>query len=277
MPLQTGLQPFPGYRLRELRGRGGYAEVWEADAPDGRKVALKFLSGVESVSTPREIRAIEAVRNLNHPNLIKLDFVAMWSSKHESYIVICMELAEASVLDLLDAYMAEFHTPIVAEHACMMLSQVANALDFMNTRQHHIDGKVVAIRHCDVKPSNMLLFGDTIKLTDYGLATVAMSNLQPHRRAGTLDYAAPEVFQGRISDNTDQYALAVSYCQIRTNQLPFHDTPKSFDRKYTRPVADLSLLRDTERPIVTRALAQVPQDRWPSCRDFIAELTKVSS
>jgi serine/threonine protein kinase len=276
MPLQVGLEPFPGYKLRELRGRGGYAEVWETDAPDGRRVALKFLSGAESVSTPREIRAYEAVRKLEHPNLIKMEFVALYNSRSESYIVICMELAEASLLDLLDAYMAEFKTAIVAEHTCLMLAQVANGLDFLNTRQHHIDGNVVAIRHCDVKPSNMLLFGDTIKLTDFGLASIAMSNLQPHRRAGTLEYAAPEVFQGRISEHTDQYALAICYCQLRTNRLPFQDTPRSFDRKYNRPVPDLSLLSEGERAVVNRALAPVPQDRWPSCREFIAALTKVA-
>lgn len=271
--LQTGLEPFPGYKLRELRGRGGYADVWEAETKEGKRVALKFLSGIESNAAPREIRAIEAVRQLHHPHLVRVDSVWMF----KGYIVISMELAEASLLDLLDAYKAEFGSPIIREHACLMLSQVASALDFLNTRQHHIDDKVVAIRHCDVKPSNMLMFGDVIKLTDFGLTMIATSNLQPHRRAGTLDYAAPEVFQGRISEHTDQYALGVSYVQLRTSKFPFHDTPKNFDRKYTRPVPDLSLLTPPERPIISRALSAVPQDRWPSCRELIAELSKASS
>jgi serine/threonine protein kinase len=269
--LQPGLEPFPGYKLRELRGRGGYAEVWETDTDDGRKVAVKFLEGIESNAAPREIRAIETVRQLNHPNLTRVEKVWMF----KGYIVISMELAEATLLELLDLYKAEYHTNIPADQICQMLSQIASALDFLNTRQHHIDGKVVAVRHCDVKPSNMLMFGDQFKLTDYGLTMVATSNLQPHRRAGTLDYAAPEVFQGRISEQTDQYALAVSYVQLRTGKFPFHDTPKNFDRKYTRPVPDLSLLKPEERPIIARALNSTPQDRWPSCTALITELSKV--
>jgi serine/threonine protein kinase len=269
--LQPGLEPFPGYKLRELRGRGGYAEVWETDTDDGRKVAVKFLEGIESNAAPREIRAIETVRQLNHPNLTRVEKVWMF----KGYIVISMELAEATLLELLDLYKAEYHTNIPGDQICQMLGQIASALDFLNTRQHHIDGNLVAVRHCDVKPSNMLMFGDVFKLTDYGLTMVATSNLQPHRRAGTLDYAAPEVFQGRISEHTDQYALAVSYVQLRTGKFPFHDTPKNFDRKYTRPVPDLSLLTPAERPIIARALNSAPQDRWPSCIALITELSKV--
>lgn len=270
--LQSGLEPFPGYKLRELRGRGGYADVWEADTSDGRKVALKFLSGIESNAAPREIRAIETVRQLHHPNLIRVDSVWMF----KGYIVISMELAEATLLELMDLYKAEYHTAIPTDQICQMLGQIASALDFLNTRQHHIDDKVVAVRHCDVKPSNMLMFGDVFKLTDYGLTMVATSNLQPHRRAGTLDYAAPEVFQGRISEHTDQYALAISYVQLRTGKFPFHDTPRNFDRKYSRPVPDLSLLKPSERPIIARALSPVPQDRWPSCTALIAELARAT-
>jgi serine/threonine protein kinase len=270
--LQAGLEPFPGYHLRELRGRGGYAEVWEADTPNGRR-ALKFLSGVDDGAAPREIRAMEAVRKLTHPHLIQIDNV--WT--YGGYIVICMELAEASLLELLDAYQAEFGNTIVAEQACLLLAQAASALDFLNTRQHHIDGKLTAVRHCDVKPGNLLLFGEVVKLTDFGLATLATAPLQSHRRAGTLDYAAPEVFQGRISEQTDQYALAITYCLIRSGQFPFHDTPRNFERLYQRPVPDLSMLSRPEQPIVARALAAVPQDRWRSCHDFIAELTKVAT
>src|SRR5438445_671717 len=78
----------------------------------------------------------------------------------------------------------------------------------------------VAIQHCDVKPSNFLLFGDTVKLSDFGLASSISCQLQGHRRAGTLAYTAPEVFQGRLSDWTDQFSLGVTYCELRSGRLP---------------------------------------------------------
>ena len=41
---EAGSEPFPGYRLLRLRGRGGFATVWEASSPSGERVALKFMS-----------------------------------------------------------------------------------------------------------------------------------------------------------------------------------------------------------------------------------------
>jgi serine/threonine protein kinase len=265
------MQPYPGYRLRQLLGRGGFAEVWEADAPSGGTVALKFMPAVDSLAASKEIRSIRAVSSLEHPNLIRIEQV--WCQP--GFVVIAMELADGSLLDLLDAYISEFHTPIVGEQVCMYLAQAAAGIDYMNSRQHMIDGVRVGIQHCDIKPSNLLLLGDTVKVADYGLASPTSTTLKFHRRAGTLDYTAPEVFQGRLSDWTDQYSLGVSYCVLRGGSLPFRDTPAKFEKNFVRSVPDLSMLPVVEQPIVQRALSPTPQDRWPSCREFISRLSKV--
>ncbi len=264
------MEPYPGYRLRQLLGRGGFAEVWEAETADG-PVALKFMGCKDGLMASKEIRAIQAIRHLRHPGLTRIDQV--WCQA--GYIVIAMELAEGSLLDLLEAYVTEFNTPIVPEQVCLYLTQAADCIDFMNARQHTHEGRRVGFQHCDIKPSNLLLFGETVKVADFGLASATSTALKFHRRAGTLDYTAPEVFQGRLSDWTDQYALAVTYCQLRGGQLPFPDTPPRFTREYVRPAPDLSMLPDAERPVVARALSPVPQDRWPSCKEFITRLAQL--
>ncbi len=269
--LYEGLEPYPGYHLRQRLGRGGFAEVWEAETADAKTIALKFMPCDDGLAASKEIRSIQAVRQLSHPNLIQIDKV--WC--YPGYVVIAMELADGSLLDLLEAYQTEFGTYIVPDQACSLLAQAAKALDFLNTRQHSVDGQLVAIQHCDVKPSNLLLFGESVKVADFGLSAQTTTQLKSHRKAGTLDYTAPEVFQGRLSDRTDQYALAVTYCKLRAGRLPFPDTPASFKGEYTRPAPDLSMLPREEQPIVARALASVPQDRWPSCGEFMAQLSKV--
>jgi serine/threonine protein kinase len=115
--------------------------------------------------------------------------------------------------------------------------------------------------------------GDTVKLSDFGLASIITGRMRSHRRAGTTLYAAPEVFQGRLSDRTDQYSLAVTYCELRTGHLPFPAAPARFDRRYVPPPPDLAMLTLAERPIVRRALNPVPQDRWPSCGALVGQLT----
>jgi serine/threonine protein kinase len=268
--LASGLEPFPGYCLRHRLGSGGFGEVWEAETPLGRAVALKFLPCDNPQAAAMEIRSLQAVRQLRHPNLVRVDQV--WS--HLGYIVVAMELADGSLADLLEVYQTEVGTPIIPEHVCHLLSQAAVGLDYLNARQHTIGGQCVAIRHCDVKPSNLLIFGESVKLTDFGLSSLTTAEIQVHRRAGTLDYTAPEVFQGQLSEQTDQFALAVSYCRLRTGRLPFPETPPSFQVNYVRPPPDLSILPEPEQPIIARALNVVPQNRWASCVELMTRLTR---
>jgi serine/threonine-protein kinase len=266
--VEVGVEPLPGYQLCDFLGRGSWGEVWKVITPEGRDIALKFLSCDNHLAAAQEIRALQAVRQVTHPNLIRIHQV--WC--HRGFIIIGMELADGSLADLLEVYRAEFGLPMVGDHVCHYLAQIAAGLDFLNTRQHDVNGSRVALHHCDVKPSNLLLFGEKAKLADFSLSTQSTSQLWYHKRGGTLDFAAPEVFQGRLSDRTDQYALAVTYCQLRGGRLPFPDSPASFNTQYIRPRPDLTMLPAEERQIVGRALLPVPIDRWPSCTEFIKQL-----
>lgn len=264
--LLAGKEISRDYALRRLRGRGSFGSVWEAGTCEGETVALKFLPGENRMATAQEIRAVQLVSQLYHPNLVPV--YRVWC--YRRYVVVTMPMADGSLLDALEAYQTEFGTPIEGPVVCDYLSQAARALDFLNTRQHYVDGRRVAVQHCDVKPSNLLLFEDTVKLADFGLATPTCSPLHFHRRGGTMDYMAPEVFQGRLSDWTDQYALAITYCQLRTGQLPFAGPPGT---KVARPVPKLDMLAEKEHAVIARALAPAPQDRWPTCGDMMSRLT----
>jgi serine/threonine protein kinase len=262
----------PGYRLCRLRGRGGFGEVWEAESDHGL-VALKFLPCPRGQGAPQELRSIQMVRDLPHPHLTRVEKV--WCAP--GFLVVAMDLADGSLADLLEVYQADLGGPLPPDHLCPLLVQAAQALDFLNTRQHFIQDQWLTIQHCDVTPANLLLFGQTVKVSDFGLTTALAFREKAHLRAGTPAYAAPEVFQGRVSDRTDQYALAVSYCQLRGGRLPFPDTPPGFVPGYVRPAPDLTMLTPAERPAVARALSPVPQDRWPSCGELLAELERVTA
>jgi serine/threonine-protein kinase len=269
LALACGAEPFPGFRLCRPLGRGGLGEVWQAAGPDGRALAIKFLP-CDGNAVAGEVRALQSIRQLQHPNLLHIDRI--WGSS--GYVAVAMELAEGSLLDLLQVYYQECGGPMPAPHLCHFLAQAAAAIDFLNTRQHLLEGRRVAIRHCDVKPSNLLVLAGTVKLADFSLSVETTAPMGYSRRVGTLEYAAPEVFQGWLSDRTDQYALAVSYCLLRGGRLPFPDRPSRFRADYTRPEPDLSMLSTAERPLLARALDPVPQNRWPTCGDLIAQLTE---
>ncbi len=269
LKLQKGLEPVPGYVLEHLLGSGGWGEVWKARRTDGTRVALKFLPCDSQAIASQEVRALQAVRQLQHPNLIR--FEQVWCCA--GCVVVGMELAEGSLLDLLEICIQEYHAPLAPDKACFFLSQAALALDFLNTRQHLVDGQRVAYRHCDVKPSNILLKGRQVKLADFSLVVRTSSPLWYHKQIGTPLYAAPETFHGCLSENTDQYGLAVTYCQIRGGQFPFDSLLDKNTPAYAWPEPDLSMLDAPERPTIARALAPVPLDRWPSCSEMMQRLT----
>jgi len=258
-----------GYRLRQLRGRGAFGRVWEAEAPNGTKVALKTVECKPGVAM-HEVRNFLKVFPLSHPHIVRIDKV--WCERRR--LVFVMELANGSLQDLAEVSQAEFGRPLSTTTLCDYFRQAAKALDFINARKHVIGGLRVGVQHRDVKPSNLLVFGDTIKLCDFGLATMIASSTVQQNSAGTPSYAAPEVFRGGLSDWTDQYALAVTYCHLR-GRLPFSDTPPEFCRDYVRPAPDLSMLDAAEQPIIARALSSAPQDRWPTCEEMCRHLAAI--
>ena len=258
----------PGYRLVCLRGIGGFGEVWEAEKENGNRVALKFLHCTGARGTAAmELRSLQIVQGLRHAHLIEIDRV--WCAG--AFLIVAMELADGSLTNLLEMYRDQNGSGLPAGHLLPLLTQAAKAIDFMNDRLHLVDGKQVGIQHCDITPSNLLLFGETVKLSDFSLTTMMNGSVKSNRRAGTTAYAAPEVFRGWLTHRTDQYALAVCYCQLRGG-LPFHDSPDTFQPSYARPLPDLSMLTPAERPALARALSPVPEDRWGSCGQLIKEL-----
>lgn len=267
---EAGSEPFSGYRLLRLRGRGGFATVWESSSPSGERVALKFMSSGNATSTAREVRSLQAIQKLDHPNLLRIRQV--WSVPGN--IVIAMDLADASLLDLFLLYAEEFQTPVEPGKIGLYLYKTAQALDFLNAHKHTFEGRTVGFQHGDIKPNNILLVGDEPKLADYGLAAPMNGPSTPCSRQGTIEYAAPEVFGGTLTDTSDQFSLGVTYYLLRTGAFPFPPPPKTPGRSFVRPGADLSLLPDEERAVVARALSPVPQNRFPTCAEFLTQVLK---
>jgi len=264
---EVGAVPFPGYRLLALRGRGAFATVWEASTPSGQLVALKFMSSATAAQTAREIRSLQSIRELSHDNLLKIRQV--WSLP--GCIVIAMDLADASLMDLLEVYLSELGHAIEVSKLAPHLAEVAAGLDFLNARKHRIDGRLVGLQHGDIKPNNILLRGDRALLADYGLATPTSGTVTPCPRHGTAEYTAPEVFQGSLSERSDQFSLAVTYHVLTTGTFPYPEPPRDREklRGYVRPDPDLSRLAMAERIALARALSPIPQDRYPTCAEFV--------
>jgi serine/threonine-protein kinase len=272
--LEVGSRPIPGFRLTRRLGAGAFGEVWEAQDADGKVVALKCMDCRTKSNTliSSEIRVLPGLSELRHPNFIQL--LGVHASSH--YIFLSMERGDGNLEDLRQVYLEETGKNVLADHALEMLDQVAVALDFLaEVRLPGVNGSSRGLQHCDIKPTNLLLVGDTVKVADFGLC--AGTSWQTHRNSwkGTPPYAAPELYRGQATVGTDQYALAVTFLELCAGDRPFWKTEAGDGAPVGLPI-DLTKLRERELPVFTRALHPQPAARWPSCQAFIAALREAT-
>jgi serine/threonine protein kinase len=269
--LQPGAEPLAGYRLIRFLGQGGFGVVWEAEAPGGFRVALKFIRLCDP-RADRELRALDVVRRLHHPHLLDVQFAVV----RDSFVVLAMPLCDQSLHDRLRACRGEGRLGLPLGELLGYMKELAAAVDYLNEPAHSVgDGRVAGIQHRDIKPSNILLAGGSVRLADFGLAKMLVGAGEPHSGCMSPHYVAPEEIQGQASRTSDQYAVAVTYVQLRTGQLPFGGSVGAVLGGHLYREPDLSGLPEGERRIVGRALSKRPEARWGSCGEFVDRLARV--
>lgn len=273
MPLDKApnAEPIRGYRLIEPLGSGGFGEVWKCEAPGGIYKAIKFVHGTSKgvdercVGAEEELRAVQHIKSIRHPFLLSIDRVEI--VEHE--LVIVTELADQNLNELLQKYQTLGKPGVPREEILSYLREAAEVLDLMN---HKFD-----LQHLDIKPHNLFLVSNHVKVADFGLVNRLSSNgattVQPPLGAVTPLYAAPELFQGKLSRHCDQYSLAIVYQELLTGSLPFAGrNSRQLLVQHTQAEPELAPLPAGDRPIIARALAKNPEHRFASCMALIQAL-----
>ena len=109
-----------------------------------------------------------------------------------------------------------------------------------------------------MKPQNLLLSGNTLKIADFGLVRCLENSDTWHTGSHTPMYAAPEFFKNQVSSRSDQYCLAITYCELRGGCPPFCGSIYNITNGHLRGEPNLSMLPFSERPIVRRRWPRIP-------------------
>jgi serine/threonine protein kinase len=258
--------PVPGFQLVRCLGKGGFGEVWQATGPGGFAIAMKFIR-LGAPSGEVELRSLHLMKKVRHPNL--LGQFGAW--EQDGMLLVAMELADGNLQGRLAKAVSQGQPGIPAEELIPYMADAARGIDYLNEPRPE-DGQPQGIQHRDIKPGNLLLVGGCVKVGDFGLVKLLNNPVHSNTDTLTVSYAPPECLNGLSSPRSDQYSLAVSFCQLRGNRVPYRGTSLEIMAGHLLSPPDLGMLPLAERPVVARALAKDPEERWPSCRAFVQAL-----
>jgi len=273
MALSPGEQ-LGNYKVLSMVGKGGMGEVYlGTDTRLGRPVAIKVSSREFIERFEREAKAISS---LNHPYICTLYDVG------PNYLV--MELVEGELLSTIIG-----RGPLPLDQALKYAIQVVDAL-----AAAHAKGVI----HRDLKPGNIMITRNGVKVLDFGLAKLASDGI-PNRPTdhmetveaitksgsvlGTLYYMAPEQVEGKETDErSDIFSFGVVFYEMITGQRPFtgdtqaavlasliKDQPAPMHpRQPSTPQAVQQMVPRALERIIRKCLEKKPDDRWQSARDL---------
>lgn len=240
------------YQVVRMLGKGGMGIVYLAnDTKHERQIALKTLLpqyATNQQAVGRFVREVNAVRQLNHPGIVKI----LAARQYGSLLYYTMEYLKGKTVR---EYMVK-RGKLGLGSAVRILSLLCDALE-------HVHQVTV---HRDISPENIMLLPDgTIKLLDFGLAKLQDPSGAQFTRIGAtlgrIQYNAPEQSfnASEVDRRADIYSIGIIFYEMLSGKVP---------RSY-EPICDLvpELPKETDR-FFERALARDPKDRTASAVEF---------
>ncbi|KAI5573533.1 hypothetical protein BDE02_10G085900 [Populus trichocarpa] len=214
LSLEDLLKSTNNFDQANIIGCGGFGIVYRATLPDGRKLAIKRLSG-DSGQMDREFRAeVEALSRAQHPNLVHLQGYCMF--KNDKLLV--YPYMENSSLDYWLHEKIDGPSSLDWDSRLQIAQGAARGLAYLHQAcEPHI-------LHRDIKSSNILLDKNfKAYLADFGLARL-MLPYDTHVTTdlvGTLGYIPPEYGQAAVATyKGDVYSFGVVLMELLTGRRP---------------------------------------------------------
>jgi beta-lactam-binding protein with PASTA domain/tRNA A-37 threonylcarbamoyl transferase component Bud32 len=260
------------YRILRKLGSGGMANVYLAEDEDlGRRVAIKILNdryANDELFIERFRREAKSAAALSHPNIVSI----YDRGEAEGTYYIAMEVIEGRSLKELILTRG----PLPIGQAIAYTFEILDALRFAHRH---------GIIHRDVKPHNILIGGERLKVTDFGIARAGASQMtEAGSIMGTAQYLSPEQARGApVTASSDLYSVGIVLYEMLTGKVPFSgDSAIEIAMKHLNEVPKPPSKVRPEIPedldqVVLRALAKAPEDRYQTAEEFAEDLHRVEA
>jgi beta-lactam-binding protein with PASTA domain/tRNA A-37 threonylcarbamoyl transferase component Bud32 len=260
------------YRILRKLGSGGMANVYLAEDEDlGRRVAIKILNdryANDELFIERFRREAKSAAALSHPNIVSI----YDRGEAEGTYYIAMEVIEGRSLKELILTRG----PLPIGQAIAFTFEILDALRFAHRH---------GIIHRDVKPHNILIGGERLKVTDFGIARAGASQMtEAGSIMGTAQYLSPEQARGApVTASSDLYSVGIVLYEMLTGKVPFSgDSAIEIAMKHLNELPKPPSKIRHEIPedldhVVLRALAKAPEDRYQTAEEFAEDLHRVEA
>jgi serine/threonine protein kinase/tetratricopeptide (TPR) repeat protein len=218
--LQPGQVLIDRFVIVRFIAKGGMGEVYEAEDRflQGVHVAVKTILpqiADEPALRQRFEREVLLAREVSHPNLCPIYDIFRCEQPPGNFLFLTMRLLPGETL----AARLRGTASISTAEGLAILKQMAAGLAAIHA---------AGIIHRDIKPNNIMLDGTGSRvrlfITDFGLARAHEADPSLSGKslvAGTPDYMAPELYQGRPpSQASDLFALGVVLHEVFTGHKP---------------------------------------------------------
>jgi serine/threonine protein kinase len=255
---------FGHYKIVDKLGSGGMGLVYKAEDTNlKRTVALKFLPPDmtrNADAKQRMLHEAQAASALQHDNICTIHEIG---ETDDGQLFISMALYEGETLKERIA-----KGTLELGVAKDITRQIGAGL----ARTHKNE-----IIHRDIKPANIFITTDgVVKILDFGLAKAKGQTQVTKMGAtvGTIDYMSPEQTTGDVVDKrTDIWALGIVLYEMLTGHAPFHaDYEQAVVYSILNSDPDLSGIPTEVCPILKKALAKSPDERYQSVEEMLADL-----
>ncbi len=260
-------QPLQKFQFLDCVLQTPLLEVWKAHDQNHALKWVKIISGLarRNILSTFDLKQAAHLRYIKHPRLLPVD----WIEHDNGRLVIVNPFTEYSLKDRYQECLLEGKPGVPREELLIYLRAVAEALDYLERQE--------ALHHLSLSPNSLVLSSGEPKLMDYGLVELAWLPAGQPLDQQSLRYAAPEAFENAYTKTSDQYSLALIYCEMLTGRLPHHGN-MSYQwreaRLHRQP--DLSLVPQHDVPVLLRALSKESGKRFHSIGELVSALEAVT-
>lgn len=258
------------FKLKRRLGKGGLGEVWLAkDMEKSLTVALKIDKSSGGVSSSSNYELLEILsriiilsrlKGLNSSSIVKIFDIFF----DNDTIIYSMEYLDGRTLQeemLLKSYNVD--------EAIQLIIKISECVKCLHQQ---------GIIYRDIKPSNLMIVNNSIKLFDFNTAILEYSINNKFSMARTPEYSAPEqiVQNAKISFRTDIYSLGILFYELLTNNFPFHsDDEKKIGVDPISPSFLNPCIPKEIDKITLHCLQRNPKKRYENIGMLIQDLQKI--